>query len=185
MGPEQSRQANCGGEWQGLARWQTNQLVSAGEEAGPQVARRGHTWVGSRALIRCQQWHFLTMSIHKQASQQRCSVLGEWKKGPRRILQCSRQREEATYGCAHTPSHKDTHKDPFLSQSLSSHLYWSSSVAGLRWGSRSLSAEHHCQEFHRVNARVGNHSTRLCAVMECNRVHFILSSFSILLLYCS
>ena len=80
-GPEQARQADFGGRWQGMVGEQTSQPVSGAEEVGPQVARR-HAWVGALALVRCQQWHFLTMAIHKQASQQRCSVPGGMKNRP-------------------------------------------------------------------------------------------------------
>lgn len=121
-GPKQARRAGCGGEWQGLAREQTSGPVSAAEEVGLQVARRQHTWVGSLALIRCQQWHFLTMSLHKHASQQRWSVLREWRTGLRVDFTTQPAEEVATYGCAHTrahtPSHKHTHKDLFLAHLL-------------------------------------------------------------------
>ena len=80
-GREQARQADFGGRWQGMVGEQTSEPVSGAEEVGPQVARR-HAWVGALALVRCQQWHFLTMAIHKQASQQRCSVPGGMKNRP-------------------------------------------------------------------------------------------------------
>lgn len=75
---EKARQADFGGEWRGMAGEQTSDPVSAAEEVGPQVARR-RAWIGERALIRCQQWYFLTMALHKQASEQRWSVLREWR----------------------------------------------------------------------------------------------------------
>lgn len=180
-GLEQARQADFGGEWQGMVEEQTSEPVSAAEEVGPQVARR-HAWVGALAVVRCQQWHFLTMAIHKQASQQRCSVLGEWRTGHERILQHTQAKEEETYGSAytwihalnmtHTLSHKHTNKDLILF--LLTHIHtpplkliccWEQ--AGLNWGEQSRSGvltEHHCQEFHRGGARVGNHSTCLCGL---------------------
>ena len=75
-----------------MAGEQTSEPVSAAVEAGPQVARRQRSGVGSVAPIRCQQGHFLTMSIHKQASQQRHGVLGGMKNRPRAGF----TKEEAT-----------------------------------------------------------------------------------------
>lgn len=154
--PEQARQADFGGEWRGMAGEQTSELVSAAEEAGPQVARR-HAWVGALALVRCQRWHFLTMAIHKQESQQRASVPREWRTGPGWVLQHTQAKEEDMYGSVcikhDTLAHKHTNKDLFLlthtHTSTEAHLL-------LRAGSTEASeacgvlTEHLCQEFCRV-----------------------------------
>lgn len=148
-GPGQARQADFGRTWRGMVGEQTREPVSTAEEAGMQVARR-HAWVGALALVKCQQSHFLTVAIHKQASQQPCSDLGEWRIGLGADFTAHTTKgggdvREGSYvnTCikheTHSLSHKHANKDLFLSRSLSSHtcahLHWSSSVAQGRQGS--------------------------------------------------
>lgn len=121
----------------GKASEQTSGPVSAAEEVGLQVARRQRTrvWLPSDPSSSCQQWHFLT--IHKQASQQRCHVLREWRTGLWVHFTTKPAKEAASYGCAHThtrtPSHKHTPKAILLSSSVQTPLL------KLNRGSQSLS----------------------------------------------
>lgn len=134
-GPTEARQADCGGEWRRKGQ-RTNKRASVRSGGGWAAgARRQRTWVWlpSDPSSSCQQWHFLT--IHKQASQQRCRVLREWRTGLWVHFTTKPPKEAASYGCAHTrtPSHKHTPKAVLLSPSVQTPLL------KLNRGSQSLS----------------------------------------------